>query len=331
MTWLKFCEAERKVWSMAGRKNQSSGTLKYAIKRILMIFPLLFMIMSVVFIMLHFAPGDPAILMLGPEATQEKILHIRQELGLDNPLHIQYWDFVKKLVLEGDLGNSYQSGRPVVSEIARTLPISAQLAVTALTISIVVSLLIGVISAVRQYSMIDLFTKIFLMIGVSMPVFWLGLVFIVIFSLKLGWFPSSGWGTFRHLVLPAVTLAAYPTAALTRLTRSSMLEVIRQDYIRTARSKGLSEGATIFKHALKNAFIPVITMIGVELTILIGGSILTETVFAIPGLGRMTVTAVFARDYAVIRGSILTVATLVAIINLMVDLSYTLFDPRIRY
>jgi len=331
VTWLKFCEAERKVWSMAGRKNQSSGTLKYAIKRILMIFPLLFMIMSVVFIMLHFAPGDPAILMLGPEATQEKILHIRQELGLDNPLHIQYWDFVKKLVLEGDLGNSYQSGRPVVSEIARTLPISAQLAVTALTISIVVSLLIGVISAVRQYSMIDLFTKIFLMIGVSMPVFWLGLVFIVIFSLKLGWFPSSGWGTFRHLVLPAVTLAAYPTAALTRLTRSSMLEVIRQDYIRTARSKGLSEGATIFKHALKNAFIPVITMIGVELTILIGGSILTETVFAIPGLGRMTVTAVFARDYAVIRGSILTVATLVAIINLMVDLSYTLFDPRIRY
>ncbi len=316
---------------MAGRRSKGSGTLKYAIKRILMIFPLLFMIMSVVFIMLHFAPGDPAILMLGPEATQEKILQVRQELGLDNPLHIQYWDFVKKLILEGDLGNSYQSGRPVVSEIARTLPISAQLAVTALAISIVVSLLIGVISAVRQYSMIDLFTKIFLMIGVSMPVFWLGLVFIVIFSLKLGWFPSSGWGTFRHLVLPAVTLAAYPTAALTRLTRSSMLEVIRQDYIRTARSKGLSEGATIFKHALKNAFIPVITMIGVELTILIGGSILTETVFAIPGLGRMTVTAVFARDYAVIRGSILTVATLVAIINLMVDLSYTLFDPRIRY
>lgn len=318
-------------------KSQSKGRKRavsliiYAAKRLLLIIPLLFLVTSAVFIMLQFAPGDPAILSLGVEATPEKIAETREAMGLNDPLHIQYFDFIKNLLLHGDLGKSYQSGRPVVDEIARTLPVSVELAVWGILVSVVLSVFIGVLSAVKQYSAIDLATKVVIMLGVSMPVFWLGLVLIVIFSVGLRWFPSAGWGSLRYMILPIITIASYPTAALTRMTRSSMLEVIRQDYVRTAKSKGLSEMAIIFKHALKNACIPVITMIGVQLGVLIGGSILTETIFAIPGLGRLTVTAVYARDYPIIRGAILVIAAMVAIINLLVDLSYSIFDPKIRY
>ena len=305
--------------------------LKYAVKRIFIIIPLLFFVTILVFIMLSFAPGDPAVLMLGPEATVEKIEQVRVELGLNKPLYIQVWDFIKQLILHGDLGRSYQSGRPVIDEIARTLPVSAQLALNGILISTFIAVIIGVLSAVRQYSLLDNVIKIVVLAGVSMPVFWLGLIMIVIFSVYLGIFPSAGWGDWQHMVLPSLTVAAYPLAVLTRLTRSTMLEVILQNYIRTARAKGLSEGTTIFKHALRNAFIPVITVIGIQFGVLISSAVLTETVFAIPGMGRLIVESIFNRDYAIIRGVILVTALIFIIINLIVDLSYSFFDPRIKY
>lgn len=305
--------------------------LKYAIKRIVMIIPLLFLITVLVFIMLKFAPGDPAILMLGPEATVEKIEQVRVELGLNKPLYIQVWDFIMKLILHGDLGRSYQSGRPVIDEIARTLPISTQLALNGILISTFIAVFIGVLSAVKQYSLLDNVVKIVVLTGVSMPVFWLGLVMIVIFSVYFGILPSAGWGDWQHMILPSLTIAVYPLAVLTRLTRSSMLEVIQQNYIRTARSKGLSENAVIYKHALINAFIPVITVIGIQFGGLISSAVLTETVFAIPGMGRLIVESIFNRDYAIIRGVILVTALIFIIINLIVDLSYSFFDPRIKY
>ena len=311
--------------------KKQRALLKYAVIRIIMIIPLLFFITLIVFVMLSLAPGDPAVLMLGPESTVERVEELREELGLNNPVLTQYWDFLKKLILHGDLGRSYQSGIPVIDEIKRTLPVSAQLAINGMLISAFVAILLGVISAVKQYSLVDNVTKIVILAGVSMPIFWLGLLLIVIFSVYFAIFPSSGWGGWEHVVLPSLTIAAYPLAVLSRLTRSSMLEVIRQDYIRTARAKGLSEGVVIFKHALRNAFIPVVTMIGVQFGVLISGSILTETVFAIPGLGMLMVNSIFYRDYTIIRGGILVSALIFAIINLIVDLSYSILDPRIKY
>ena len=305
--------------------------LKYALKRIAMIIPLLFFVTALVFIMLKFAPGDPATLMLGPEATVEKIEQLRLELGLNNPWYIQFWDFIKQLVLHGDLGRSYQSGRPVIKEIARTLPISAQLALNGMLISTFIAVFIGVLSAIKQYSLLDNVVKIVVLAGVSMPSFWLGLVMIVIFSVYFGILPSAGWGDWQHMILPSLTIAAYPLAILTRLTRSTMLEVIQQDYIRTARSKGLSENAVIYKHALRSAFIPVITVIGIQFGEMICASVLTESVFAIPGLGRLIIDSVYNRDYAMIRGGILVTASVFIIMNLIVDLSYSFFDPRIKY
>jgi peptide/nickel transport system permease protein len=281
--------------------------------------------------MLSAAPGDPAVLMLGPEATVEKVEQLREELGLNKPLYIQYRDFLKQLIFKGDLGRSYQSGRPVIDEIRRTLPVSIQLAVNGILISSIIAVFFGVVSAVKQYSLLDNITKIVVLAGVSMPVFWLGLLMIVVFSIYLAILPSAGWGDWQHMVLPSFTTAAYPLAIIARLTRSTMLEVIRQDYIRTARAKGLPERTVIFKHALRNSFIPVITIIGLQFGVIISSAILTETVFAIPGLGRLIVTSVFSRDYAVIRGGILVIASVFAIINLIVDLSYSFFDPRIKY
>lgn len=308
-----------------------SRVLKYIIKRILMFIPLLFLITSTVFILLSFAPGDPAVLTVGLKGTEEQFEQKREELGLNDPLYIQYWDFLKKLVLHGDLGNSYRSGRPVIDEIKRTLPVSAQLGFNALLISTILAVSLGIISAVKQYSLLDNLTKIIIIAGVSMPVFWLGLVLIVIFSVRFQLFPSAGWGNWKYTILPSITLAAYPLAILSRLTRSTMLEVIRQDYIRTARAKGLPEYLVIFRHALKNASIPIITIIGMQFAFFISGAVLTETVFAVPGLGRLTVTAIFSRDYTLIRGCILVCSAIFALLNLIVDLSYSFFDPRIRY
>lgn len=313
-------------------KKRYKPLLKYVYKRVFQMIPLLLLISFVVFIMLSFAPGDPALLLIGPiGATSEKINEVRESLGLNKPLLVRYFDFLKNLLFHGDLGRSFQSKRPVIQEIARTLPVSIRLALNAMIISTFFAIILGVMSAIKQYSFLDNITKIIVLTGVSMPIFWLGLVMIVIFSVYLGLFPSSGWGDWRHMFLPSVTLAAYPLAMLARLTRSTMLEVIRKDYIRTARSKGSSEFSVIYKHALRNALIPVITMTGLQFGLLISGSILTETVFAIPGIGRLTVQAIYIRDYPIIQGTILVSAAIFAVVNLLVDISYTFLDPRVKY
>ena len=312
--------------------KRSYNFLSHIIKRLLTIILVLFLISIAVFIMLSNAPGDPAVLMLGVTATMEQVEQLRDELGLNNPLYVQYWDFAKNIILNRSLGNSYRTGRPVIHEIAKALPISISLAIIAIIISSVVAIFLGVLSAVKQYSFIDILTKVVVLAGVSMPVFWLGLVLIVIFSVYLGILPSSGWGGgWKYAVLPAMTLATNPLAIICRLTRSTMLEVIRQDYITTCRAKGLPEKLVIFRHALRNTSIPVGTLISLRLGGILTAAVLTETIFAIPGLGRLTITAVYARDYAMIRGSILTIALIFAIINLIVDLTYPLLDPRTKY
>ncbi|MCR4397734.1 MAG: ABC transporter permease [Firmicutes bacterium] len=303
---------------------------KYVLIRLVGAVPLLLVVAVIVFVLLQYAPGDPAELMLGMDATPENVAQMRVKMGLDKPLHVQLLRFLAGL-LRGDLGTSWQSGRPVAEEIGRTLPVTAYVSFVAIVISSVVGVLVGVLSAVRQYSLVDNIVRVVVLAGVSMPVFWLGLMLIVVFSGFLGVLPSSGWGTPKHLVLPAVTLATYPLAMITRLTRSSMLEVIRQDYVRTARAKGLSMRAVIVHHALQNAFIPVVTVIGIQFGVLLAGAVLTESVFAIPGIGRLTVAAVFARDYPVIRASVVLTAAIFVLINLLVDISYTYLDPRIRY
>ncbi|MCL5046608.1 MAG: ABC transporter permease [Actinobacteria bacterium] len=303
---------------------------RYVGLRLLSAVPLLLVVSLIVFVLLSLAPGDPAVLMLGADATPEKVQETRQALGLNDPLYIQYFNFLKSTV-RGDFGNSFQTGRPVLEDVARTFPVTAELSLVAIAISSVVGVAVGVLSAVNQYSLLDNIIRVVVLAGVSMPIFWLGLMLIVVFSVYLGLLPSSGWGAFRYMVLPAVSLATFPLAMITRLTRSSMLEVIRQDYIRTARSKGLSVGLVILRHGLRNALIPVVTVIGLQFGVLLAGAVLTETVFAIPGIGRLTVTAVFARDYPVIRACILLTAAIFVLVNLLVDLSYTYLDPRIRY
>jgi ABC-type dipeptide/oligopeptide/nickel transport system permease component len=298
--------------------------------RLLAAIPLLIVVAAIVFVLLRLAPGDPAALILGMDATPESIEQMRVKMGLNEPLHVQFFSFLAG-ILRGDLGDSWQTGRPISQEIGRTLPVTITLSVVAILISTVIGVLAGIVTAVRQYSLLDGIVRLIVLAGLSMPVFWFGLMLIVLFSGYLRILPSSGWGTLRHTILPALTLATYPLAMITRLTRSNVLEVIRQDYVRTAQSKGLSMRTVIYRHVLRNACIPIITVIGVQFGVLLAGAVLTETVFAIPGIGRLTVNAVFARDYAVIRAAVLLAAAIFVLINLLVDISYTLLDPRIRY
>jgi len=311
-------------------KREYKPLLKYIFRRICQMIPLLILISFAIFVILSLAPGDPVLLLTASGATPEIADEIRESLGLDKPLLVRYYNFLVNLIFHGDLGRSFYSKRPVIQEIAKALPISIHLAFNGVFISTIIAIILGVTSAVKQYSFLDNITKIICLAGVSMPVYWLGLIMIVIFSVYLGLFPSYGWGSFRYMVLPSITLAAYPLATLARLTRSTMLEEIRKDYIRTARSKGVSEPIVVYKHALRNALIPVITMAGLQFGKLISASVLTETVFAIPGIGRLAVQAIYSRDYPIIQGSILAGAFLFALINLLVDISYSFLDPRIK-
>jgi len=313
------------------KKKKQFNFLFYVIKRLLMIVLLFFLISTAVFFMLSFTPGDPVILMLGLEASTEQVEELREELGLNDPLLVQYWNFMKDTFLKGDLGYSYRLRTPVINEIARTLPVSASLAILAIIVSSFIAIFLGTFSAIKQYSFLDEFTKVFVLAGVSMPSFWLGLMLILIFSVKLGLFPAGGWGGgWKYYVLPVLALATNPLAVTARLSRSTMLEVIRQDFIITCRAKGLHESSVIFKHALRNAAIPVYTLIGLRFGNLLTGAVVTETIFGIPGLGRLTISAVYSRDYVLIRGCILTIALIFAIINLIVDLTCPLLDPRTK-
>jgi peptide/nickel transport system permease protein len=303
---------------------------QYTVKRLLSTIPVLLGISLMLFFMLRALPGDPAQVLAGDMATQKEVEMIRHQLGLDRPAYIQYGHFLWRL-MRLDLGKSIKTQNPVITEILPRLLNTAILAVTATLLACLIGIPAGIVAAVRPYTALDIFVTALALFGISMPAFWLGLMLIVIFSVKLQWLPVGGSGGIQFLVLPSITLASLLVAAFARNTRSSMMETLTQDYITTARSKGLKEEAVIIRHALKNALIPVVTIIGLQFGGLLGGTVLTETVFSWPGIGRLLVESILARDYPVIQGSILVFALLFILVNLTVDLLYGLIDPRVRY
>lgn len=315
------------------------GLPAYALRRLFLAVPVLFGVSVLVFAVLHLAPGDPAAIMLGAQATKEDVVRLHRDLGLDQPLVVQYVRWMGH-VLQGDLGRSIPLGRAVLPEVLLRFKATLVLTAGALLIAIFLGLAAGIVSAVKQYTWLDRISMGVAVTGVSLPVFWTGIMLILLFALQLRWFPSSGMSSpygsgvadvLWHLVLPAVTLGTASAAALARLTRSSVLEIIRQDYVRSARAKGLAERAVIARHVLKNAINPIITVLGLQVGFLLGGAILTETVFSWPGLGSMMVRAIQARDYPLVQGGVLLIATTFVLVNLVVDLLYAVFDPRIRY
>jgi len=293
--------------------------------------PVLFGVSFLVFMMLHMVPGDPVQIMLSDvQSTPQQISQLRAQLHLDEPLPQQYERFMLS-VLAGDLGVSIRSKRPVVSEIGDNLQSTLELAVAAFGVAAVLGVTLGVIAAVERDRWLDLGPMVLALIGVSMPSFWLGLLLIFLFSLRLGWLPATGGGDLAHLVLPALTLGLGASAVMARLTRSSMLEVLHQEFMTTARAKGLRETTVLVRHGLKNALIPVVTIFGLQFGGLLAGTVVVETVFARPGLGRLIVSAILAKDFPVVQGVILLTAATYVIVNLLVDLAYGLIDPRIRY
>jgi len=294
-----------------------------------MLIPVLLGVTFIVFSIMYMTPGDPAQLILGESAPPEAVAELRADMGLDDPFIVQYGRFVKNAV-QGDFGKSYTTKRDVFSEIFARFPNTLKLAGVGVALAIAIGIPVGIISATRQYSVLDNVSMIGALLGVSMPNFWLGLMLILFFSVNLGVLPSSGSGTFLHIILPAITLGTGSAAIITRMTRSSMLEVIRQDFIRTARAKGVAEKKVINKHALKNALIPVITVIGLQFGYLLGGAVLTETVFSWPGVGRLLVEAIRAKDTPTVLASVVFMATTFSFVNLLVDVLYAYVDPRIK-
>jgi peptide/nickel transport system permease protein len=303
---------------------------RYVAKRLVLALPVLVGVSVVVFAAIRLIPGDPAQIMAGQAATQEVVAEIRRSLGLDQPLPVQYLYFLRNAV-RGDLGQSLFNGAPVVEELAQRFPRTVRLALASIFVASLIGIPAGILAATRRQSWVDTFVMAVALVGVSMPVFWLGLNLILVFSVRLGWLPAFGHETWRHLVLPSVTLGAASAAIVARMTRSAMLEVLGQDYVRTARAKGLAERVVVNRHALRNALIPVVTILGLQLGTLLSGAVLTETVFAWPGIGRLLVDAVLARDYPIIQGAILLIATTFVLLNVAVDVLYGFLDPRIRY
>src|SRR6266542_1556443 len=303
----------------------------YLAQRMLAAVPVLLGVSLLVFSMLHLVPGDPVRLMLSEfQTTPEQIERLRSQLHLDEPLPLQFGRFVWD-ASHGDLGTSIRTRRPVAVEIADNLPSTLQLALAGLVVAGVLGVTLGIVAAVNQRSSIELGSMLLALLGVSMPSFWLGLLLIFLFSLRLRIFPATGGGDLLHLILPAVTLGLGAAAILARLTRSSMLEVLRQEYVTTARAKGLLEWVVITRHVLKNALIPVVTIFGLQFGQLLAGTFVVETVFARPGLGRLVIDGILNKDLPVVQGVVLVVATAYVVVNLLVDLSYGLLDPRIRY
>lgn len=291
--------------------------------------PVLLGVSLIIFIMLAITPGDPARMLLGSDASEEAVLQKRAELGLDDPFITRYAKFVASAV-KGDLGTSYTTRQPVIIEIFERYPTTFTLAMLATIVSGILGILLGIISATRQYSIVDNIASTMALLGLSIPNFWMGLMLILLFSLKLGWFPSSGFYGPIYWVLPAITIGFAMSATITRQTRSCMLEVVRQDYIRTARAKGQSETTIIFKHALKNALIPIVTVLGIQFGGVLGGAVITEQVFSIPGLGKLMVDAIKNRNYPLVQGGVLVLAISFSLINLLVDIMYAYIDPRIK-
>ncbi|MDW0116219.1 ABC transporter permease [Sporosarcina thermotolerans] len=300
----------------------------FILRRFIQIIPVLLGVSLVVFLIMQMVPGDPALLIAGEGASDEKINSIRSELGLDRSVIVQYVDYVGKIV-QGDLGISLRTGRPVLEEILVRLPITIELAFWSILITIILGIFIGITAANKQNSFIDLGLMIIALIGVSLPSFWLGLLLIIYFSVGFGWFPVAGWGTFKHVVLPSIALGIGGAAIVARMTRSSMLDVLNQDYIRTAKAKGVKRSIIIYKHALKNALIPVVTVVGLQFGALLGGTVLIESVFAINGVGRLIIDAIRSRDIPLVQGTILFVSVIFVLVNLVVDISYRMLNKKV--
>jgi peptide/nickel transport system permease protein len=303
---------------------------RYLIKRLLLTIPVVIGVVSLVFWLIHLIPGDPVELMLGETARAVDKLSLRHQLGLDKPLLVQYIDFISG-VAKGDLGYSLHSDRPVLWVILKHLPATIELSLAAMAVALIFCFPLGIASAMKQYSLIDNGSMILALLGISIPNFWLGPMLIILFAIKLDWLPVGGRGGFAHLILPAITLGTAMAAILTRMLRSSLIEVAREEYIVAARAKGLSRIKVFLKHALRNALLPVATIMGLQLGSLLSGSIITETIFAWPGVGRLTINAINSRDYPLVQGCILVIALGYVLINLLTDLIYGWIDPRIRY
>ncbi|MEN3012180.1 MAG: ABC transporter permease [Dictyoglomus thermophilum] len=307
--------------------------LRYIVRRLLQAIPVFIGVTLITFILFFIAPGDPARLIAGQRADAETIARIRSIWGLDKPLPVQYLLFLGRII-KLDFGRSFKTNIPVIESIGERLQATAVLAFFAFIIAILLGVTAGIISAVKQYSFFDYTAMVIALLGVSAPVYWVGIILLLIFGFKLGWLPLGGYISeygIKAVILPAVTLGTRPAAYFARLARSSMLEVIRQEYITTARAKGLPESKVIFKHALRNALIPVVTYAGMVVGDLLTGAVLTETIFAWPGIGRLVVQAILDRDLPVLQGGVIVIALIYILANLIVDLSYALIDPRIRY
>ena len=307
---------------------------KYILKRLLMMIPVLLGVTFLVFFIMNMTPGDPAAIILGDQATPEAIAQLREELGLNDPLLLRYVRYIVDM-LHGDFGESYKNGISVASQVLDKFPNTAILAICGIFVALAIGIPVGIISARKQYSALDNVSMVLSLIGVSMPVFWLGLLLSLLFALKLGWFPSQGMGSgflplLRSLVLPAITLGTGSAATVARMTRSSMLEVIRQDYISTARSKGLSEKVITKRHMFRNALIPIVTAVGLQFGHLLGGAMLTETVFSWPGLGRLMIDSLNSKDIPMVLGSVLFMTIMFSFVNLFIDIVYAFIDPRIK-
>lgn len=304
---------------------------RYLQRRLLLAIPTILLTSLVVFLMLYLIPGDPASIYVGDQtATPQRLAQIRHTMGLDKPIYVQYADFLWN-ALHGNLGRSLQTNRPVTTEIMSRLPSTIELAVAAMVLGTVFGVALGLISGLKQNSIIDTLSMIVALFGISIPVFWLALLLIMLFAVRLQWLPATSQPGLRGLVLPAVSLALLSAATLARIVRGSILEVLRQEYLTTARAKGISYAAVVFRHALPNAIIPVITVMGLQFGSLLSGAVITETVFARPGLGKLVVDSIQNKDLPVVQGVILVLAVIYILMNLLVDLSYAVIDPRIRY
>lgn len=303
--------------------------LKFTLKRLASLVVVLIGVSFLVFMLLSLTPGDPVRMMLGESATPEAQEALREEMGLNDPLLVQYGRYMKNIIVHQDLWTSYTTQRPVLGEILNVFPNTVTLAVAAVIIAIVVGIFLGIISAVKQNSLLDNIVMVLALIGTSAPIFWIGILMILLFSVQLGWFPPSGFGSFKQLIMPAIALGLQSTAVVARMTRSSVLEVIRQDFVKTARAKGQKEIVVIVKHVFRNALIPIITVVGLQFGTLLGGAMLTEIVFSIPGVGRLMIDAIKQRDFPIVQGSVLFVAACFSLVNLAVDLLYAVVDPKV--
>lgn len=312
--------------------------IKVILNRIAQLIPILLIVVIVTFGITRVIPGNPAAVILGPQASVEEIAKLEIELGLDKSIFEQFFMYIKGL-LHGDLGMSYAYGQSVTELIAESFPNTILLTITSIVLSLLVGIPAGIISATKQYSKLDYILMIVSLIGVSMPIFWLGLMLVLVFSVNLGWLPSIGmgsldaglWDFISHLILPTIALSTIPAATFARVTRSSMLETIKEDYIKSLRAKGLKESKIIWKHGLKNALPPIVTVIGLQISSLLSGAILTETIFSWPGMGKLIVDSISNRDYAVVQGTVLFIAIIYILINLVVDIVYMYINPKVSY